>query len=75
MFRAAQFVKFISRTVLKRTPKGKRQAIVHEGNNVRAYLRSDGLGGVVVSGKAASMIELISNFGSDYNSHHLITFG
>lgn len=46
---AAQFVKFISRTVLKRTPKGKRQSVVHEGNTVRSHLRADGLGAVMVS--------------------------
>lgn len=46
---AAQFVKFISRTVLKRTPAGKRQSVVHEGNTVRSHLRSDGLGAVMVS--------------------------
>jgi len=46
---AAQFIKFVSRTLLKRTPKGKRQSVVHEGNNVHTYLRSDGLGAVVVA--------------------------
>mmetsp|Transcript_13614 Transcript_13614/g.15494 ORF Transcript_13614/g.15494 Transcript_13614/m.15494 type:complete len:199 (+) Transcript_13614:254-850(+) len=46
---AAQFVKFISRTVMKRTPKGKRQSVIHEGNTVRAHLRTDGLGAVMVS--------------------------
>mmetsp|Transcript_16191 Transcript_16191/g.31331 ORF Transcript_16191/g.31331 Transcript_16191/m.31331 type:complete len:201 (-) Transcript_16191:397-999(-) len=46
---AAQFVKFISRTLIKRTPPGKRQTVEHEGNNVHTYLRSDGLGIVVVA--------------------------
>jgi synaptobrevin family protein YKT6 len=46
---AAQFVRFISRTLIKRTPRGKRQSVVHEGNNVHTYLRSDGLGAAVVA--------------------------
>mmetsp|Transcript_21485 Transcript_21485/g.37976 ORF Transcript_21485/g.37976 Transcript_21485/m.37976 type:complete len:201 (+) Transcript_21485:155-757(+) len=46
---AAQFVKFISRTLIKRTPKGKRQTVLHEGNNVHTYLRSDGLGAAIVA--------------------------
>eukprot|EP00924_Labyrinthula_sp_SR-Ha-C_P002988 maker-scaffold_58-snap-gene-0.19-mRNA-1 protein AED:0.01 eAED:0.01 QI:154/1/1/1/1/1/2/1105/202 len=48
---AAQFIKFVSRTVLSKTPPGKRQSVLHEGNHVRAHLRSDGLGAVCVTDK------------------------
>lgn len=37
MSSAAQFVKFISRTVLKRTPKGKRQSVIHEGDGLADF--------------------------------------
>lgn len=46
---AAQFVKFISRELIKRTPRGKRQTVAHEGNNVHTYLRADGLGAAIVA--------------------------
>lgn len=44
-----QFVKFISRQIIERTPKGKRQTVVHEGNNICTYVRSDGLGVAIVA--------------------------
>jgi synaptobrevin family protein YKT6 len=45
----SQFITFISRQLIKRTPKGKRQTVPHEGYSVHTYLRADGLGGVVVA--------------------------
>mmetsp|Transcript_15974 Transcript_15974/g.40390 ORF Transcript_15974/g.40390 Transcript_15974/m.40390 type:complete len:201 (-) Transcript_15974:1438-2040(-) len=46
---AGQFVKFIGRTLIKRTPPGKRQSVANEGHMVHTYLRSDGLGGVLIA--------------------------
>ncbi|GBG24558.1 Synaptobrevin-like YKT6 [Hondaea fermentalgiana] len=70
---AAQFVKFISRTLIKRTPAGKRQTVEHEGNNVHTYLRSDGLGCAVVADAEypervafTIMSKLIEQFHSQY---------
>ena len=40
---------FVSRTFLKRTPRGQRQSVEHEEYIVHCYLRSDGLGAVCVS--------------------------
>jgi synaptobrevin family protein YKT6 len=44
-----EFIRFFSRTLIQRTPVGKRQSVEHDEYMVHCYLRSDGIGGVVVS--------------------------
>ncbi len=44
-----EFLIFATRTVLKRTPQGKRQSVLYEENLCHCYLRSDGLGAVLVA--------------------------
>ena len=44
-----EFIKFFSRTLLQRTPPGRRQTVEHEDYFVNTYLRSDGLGACFVS--------------------------
>lgn len=44
-----EFIKFFSRTFIKKCPINKRQSIVHDEFIVHCYLRYDGLGGVIVS--------------------------
>jgi synaptobrevin homolog YKT6 len=40
---------FLTKTFTKRTEKGQRQSITHEGYVVHCYVRSDGLGGSVTT--------------------------
>jgi synaptobrevin family protein YKT6 len=40
---------FLTRTFMKRTERGQRQSITHEDYVVHCYIRSDGLGGTVVT--------------------------
>ncbi len=40
---------FLTRTFIKRTEPGQRQSITHEDYVVHCYVRSDGLGGTVVT--------------------------
>jgi len=40
---------FLTRTFMKRTEPGQRQSITHEDYVVHCYIRSDGLGGTVVT--------------------------
>lgn len=40
---------FLTKTFLKRTERGQRQSITHEGYVVHCYVRSDGLGGAVTT--------------------------
>ena len=40
-------LEFLARTFLKRTERGQRQSITHEGYVIHCYVRSDGLGGAV----------------------------
>ncbi|KAF0775266.1 hypothetical protein AaE_001034, partial [Aphanomyces astaci] len=55
--RVRDMINFFSRTFIKRTPKGQRQSIQHEGTNhiyvsvkynCHVYVRQDGLAGIVV---------------------------
>jgi synaptobrevin family protein YKT6 len=40
---------FLTKTFIKRTERGQRQSITHEGYVVHCYVRSDGLGGTVTT--------------------------
>jgi synaptobrevin family protein YKT6 len=40
---------FLTKTFIKRTERGQRQSITHEGYVVHCYVRSDGLGGSVIT--------------------------
>ena len=40
---------FLTKTFMKRTERGQRQSVTHEGYVVHCYVRSDGLGGTVVT--------------------------
>jgi synaptobrevin homolog YKT6 len=40
---------FLTKTFMKRTERGQRQSITHEGYVVHCYVRSDGLGGCVTT--------------------------
>ena len=40
---------FLTKTFMKRTEPGQRQSITHEGYVVHCYVRSDGLGGTVIT--------------------------
>ena len=40
---------FLTKTFIKRTEPGQRQSITHEGHVVHCYVRSDGLGGTVIT--------------------------
>ena len=40
---------FLTKTFTKRTERGQRQSITHEGYVVHCYVRSDGLGGTVTT--------------------------
>lgn len=42
-------IKFLAKTFIKRTERGQRQSITHEGYVVHCYVRSDGLGGCVTT--------------------------
>mmetsp|Transcript_12333 Transcript_12333/g.20043 ORF Transcript_12333/g.20043 Transcript_12333/m.20043 type:complete len:201 (+) Transcript_12333:134-736(+) len=72
---AGQFHKFISRTLIKRTPAGKRQTVETEGNNVHTYLRTDGLGICLIADTEypervafTIMAQLIDQFNTQYAS-------
>lgn len=40
---------FLTKTFAKRTEKGRRQSVEHEGYVVHSYIREDGLGGTVIT--------------------------
>lgn len=40
---------FLTKTFMKRTERGQRQSVEHEGYVVHCYVRSDGLGGTVTT--------------------------
>jgi synaptobrevin family protein YKT6 len=42
-------ISFLTKTFIKRTERGQRQSITHEGYVVHCYVRSDGLGGTVTT--------------------------
>eukprot|EP00550_Attheya_septentrionalis_P010879 CAMPEP_0198303260 /NCGR_PEP_ID=MMETSP1449-20131203/56795_1 /TAXON_ID=420275 /ORGANISM="Attheya septentrionalis, Strain CCMP2084" /LENGTH=178 /DNA_ID=CAMNT_0044005747 /DNA_START=495 /DNA_END=1031 /DNA_ORIENTATION=+ len=44
-----EMLTFLAKTFSKRTNPGQRQSITHEGYVVHCYVRSDGLGGTVIS--------------------------
>lgn len=44
-----EMLMFLTKTFTKRTEPGQRQSIAHEGYVVHCYVRSDGLGGAVIS--------------------------
>jgi len=44
-----EMLTFLTKTFTKRTEPGQRQSITHEGYVVHCYVRSDGLGGAVIS--------------------------
>lgn len=44
-----EMLMFLTKTFTKRTEPGQRQSITHEGYIVHCYVRSDGLGGAVIS--------------------------
>jgi synaptobrevin homolog YKT6 len=44
-----EMIGFLTKTFMKRTERGQRQSITHEGYVVHCYVRSDGLGGTVTT--------------------------
>lgn len=44
-----EMLTFLSKTFMKRTERGQRQSVTHEGYVVHCYVRSDGLGGTVTT--------------------------
>jgi len=44
-----EMLSFLTKTFMKRTEPGQRQSITHEGYVVHCYIRSDGLGGTVIT--------------------------